>query len=208
MLRPTLSMRRRQCWIFPIIFVTRILPHANSEFSDLSSLQSILSSKLDPNYLPSTTSFPPRCLSRPSLVQPRANRTLNASAADAGSYLQILEEHFPGAMPEDAFIRQATEVLNKHGFNPSTSINLVSTCRDEICRPFTNELDRIWGPSFSISSLAGMLFCGRAGVRAAMAHSPVRGGRERYVFWVMPHIALYRFEWKVACQSAASAACM
>jgi hypothetical protein len=113
-------------------------------------------------------------------------------AASTGSYLRVLEEKFPGAMPEKAFIRQATEVLLDHGFNPSNSINLVSTCRDEICRPFSQELDRLWGPSFSISSLGGMVFCGRSGFKAAMAHSPVRSGRERYIFWVMPHIALSR----------------
>ncbi len=44
---------------------------------------------------------------------------------------------------------------------------------DETCRPFTNELGRMWGPSFGASSLAEMLFCARAGVRAAMARSPV-----------------------------------
>ena len=60
-----------------------------------------------------------------------------------------------------------------HGFNPNTSINLVSTCRDEICRPFTEKLDRIWGSSFNISSLAGFCFCGRTGFKAAMAHAPV-----------------------------------
>jgi hypothetical protein len=205
----TLRPLRSDCRI--VLLFVRVLVSAchflrcSSEFSDLSSLQSILSLKLDPKYKPTTASFPPRCPSRPSMV----NRTLSASTDGAGSYLQILEDVFPGAMPEDAFIRQATEVLNKHGFNPSTSINLVSTCRDEICRPFTHELDRIWGPSFSISSLAGMLFCGRAGVRAAMAHSPVRGGRERYVFWVMPHIALYRFgfDQSATSETAAPAAC-
>ena len=52
-------------------------------------------------------------------------------------------------------IDHATRVLAVHGFDPHTSINLVSTCRDEICRPFTEKLDRIWGSSFNISSLAG-----------------------------------------------------
>ena len=103
-----------------------------------------------------------------------------------------MEEKFPGAMPENAFIRQATDVLLDHCFNPSNSINLISTCRDEICRPFTQELDRLWGPSFSISSLGGMVFCWRSGFKAAMAHSPVHSGRERYIFWVMSHIALSR----------------
>jgi len=83
-------------------------------------------------------------------------------------------------------------VLGKHGFNAATSINLVSNCRDELCRPFTEYLDAKWtAPSFNISSLAGLVFCGRTGFGAAMAHSPVdANGMERYVFWVAPHTAL------------------
>ena len=137
---------------------------------------------------------------RASIPPPSSHYTAE-NAANTGSYLRILEEKFPGAMPENAFIRQATEVLLEHGFNPSNSINLVSTCRDEICRPFAQELDRLWGPSFSISSLAGMVFCGRSGFKAAMAHSPVRSGRERYIFWVMPHIALSRYPAQTSCES-------
>jgi hypothetical protein len=30
---------------------------------------------------------------------------------------------------------------------------------------------------------------GRTGFKAAMAHAPVVDGKERYVFWVAPHIA-------------------
>jgi len=35
-----------------------------------------------------------------------------------------------------------------------------------------------------------MVFCGRTGFKAAMAHAPVVNGKERYVFWVAPHTAL------------------
>jgi hypothetical protein len=49
----------------------------------------------------------------------------------------------------------------------------------------------MWGlASFNIGSLAGMVFCGRTGFKAAMAHAPMGpDGKERYVFWVAPHIA-------------------
>ena len=82
-------------------------------------------------------------------------------------------------------IKHCTRVLAKHGFNPENSINLISTCRDEVCRPFTEQVDRVWGNSFNISSLAGFCFCGRTGFKAAMAHAPVVDGIERYVFWVV-----------------------
>ena len=77
-------------------------------------------------------------------------------------------------------------MVQDKGFNPLTAINLVSTCRDEICRPFTEKLDAKWGEHFSISSLGGMVFCGKTGFGAGMAHSPIVGGKERYVFWVGP----------------------
>jgi hypothetical protein len=105
-------------------------------------------------------------------------------------YADILETHFPRAVPDAVLIKHVTKVLSKHGFTPESCINLVSTCRDEICRPFTEQLDRVWGNSFNISSLAGFCFCGRTGFKAAMAHAPVVEGIERYVFWVAPHIGL------------------
>ena len=80
--------------------------------------------------------------------------------------------------------------MKDKGFNPSSAINLVSTCRDEVCHSFTEKLDGKWGePHFSIASLGGMVFCGKTGFGAGMAHSPIVGGKERYVFWVGPHIA-------------------
>jgi hypothetical protein len=95
------------------------------------------------------------------------------------------------AVPEPVLIEHMTRVLEAHGYTPGTAINLVSNCRDELCRPFTEYLDTRWAkPSFNIASLAGMVFCGRTGFKAAMAHAPVVDGKERYVFWVAPHIAL------------------
>jgi len=108
----------------------------------------------------------------------------------ADKYAELLEELFPNIVPEEVLISEVTKVLNAHGFTPKTAINLVSCCRDELCRPFTDELDSKWGHSFNISSLGGMVFCGRTGFKAAMAHSPTVEGKERYVFWVAPHIAM------------------
>jgi hypothetical protein len=96
---------------------------------------------------------------------------------------------FPGAIPEDKFIESMSRVVMGKGFNPKTSINMVSTCRDEICRPFVEELDSLWGESFNIASLGGFVFCGKTGFGAGMAHSPQKDGKERYVFWVAPHVA-------------------
>ena len=70
---------------------------------------------------------------------------------------EALEQAFPRVVPEPVLIDHVAEVIEKHGFTGSTAINLVSCCRDELCRPFTEYLDNKWGlPSFNIASLAGM----------------------------------------------------
>jgi len=52
------------------------------------------------------------------------------------------------------------------------SIALVNTCRDEVCRPLVNLIDREFGLSFNISGLGGLVNCGEIGFKAAMSHSP------------------------------------
>jgi len=110
---------------------------------------------------------------------------INAWAAelveDSASYCKKLRDRFPGVMDEASFIECMSRVVKDKGFNPKTSINLVSTCRDEICRPFTEKLDSMWGEHFNIASLGGFVFCGKTGFGAGMAHSPVSGGKERYM---------------------------
>jgi hypothetical protein len=110
---------------------------------------------------------------------------INAWAAelveDSASYCKKLRDRFPGVLDEASFIECMSRVVKDKGFNPKTSINLVSTCRDEICRPFTEKLDSMWGEHFNIASLGGFVFCGKTGFGAGMAHSPVSGGKERYM---------------------------
>ena len=113
-----------------------------------------------------------------------------AKSYNAGGYAGSLDKAFPGVIDEETFIEMMTKVVNAKGFNSETSINLVSTCRDEICKPFTEKLDSMWSQHFSISSLGGFVFCGKTGFGAGMAHAPIdQNGKERYVFWAAPHIA-------------------
>jgi len=55
----------------------------------------------------------------------------------------VLEGAFPRALPEADFQECMSAVLIDNGFNPDNSINLVATCRDELCRPFTDGLDSV-----------------------------------------------------------------
>ena len=126
-------------------------------------------------------------------LQAQSDKRVMAEASSLGgdskSYCNNMNELFPGAIDEEKFIESMSRVVMARGFNPKTSINLVSTCRDEICRPFADKLDSLWGESFNIASLGGFVFCGKTGFGAGMAHSPQVEGKERYVFWVAPHIA-------------------
>jgi len=120
---------------------------------------------------------------------PERHADFLAKSFNAAGYADMMDRAFPGVIDEESFIEYMTKVVGRNGFNPQSSINLVSTCRDEICRPFTEKLDSMWGESFNIASLGGMVFCGRTGFGAGMAHAPIQDGKERYVFWVAPHIA-------------------
>jgi hypothetical protein len=97
---------------------------------------------------------------------------------------------FPNAIPEPVFVRESIETLAPYGFNRDTAIACVGLCRDEIAQPFARLVEGAWGEAFIFSSLAGMLFLGTTGFKAAEQHAPITGGRERYVFFTLTHIAL------------------
>eukprot|EP00961_Rhodomonas_salina_P290772 3929167-Rhodomonas_salina.8 len=55
------------------------------------------------------------------------------------------------SVPETIFIEKMSGVLGHHGFTPDNAINLVSTCRDELCRPFVQHLDKGAGRDVAVS---------------------------------------------------------
>jgi hypothetical protein len=112
------------------------------------------------------------------------------AALDLSGFQKTIDEQFPGAMLIEKFVVESMALLHEHGFHRHNSIPLVSVCRDELTRPFVERIDELWSHSFDISSLAGMVFCGKTGFMAAMHHAPVADGKERYVFYVGPHIAV------------------
>jgi len=85
-------------------------------------------------------------------------------------------------------------LLSSKGYTGNNSLALISMCRDEITRPFVDAADQLWGNSFSIASLAGMVMCGKTGFAAGLSHAPTEDlgedGLEKYVFIVGPHIAI------------------
>ncbi len=99
-------------------------------------------------------------------------------------------KHFPTAVLPQVLLANSLDVLAPHGFRPGNTLATVGVCRDEIASPFANHVRLAWGEAFNISSLAGMPSLGPAGIRAVRAHGPLDGGRRRYVFFCLTHLAI------------------
>ncbi|MFQ5651249.1 MAG: hypothetical protein ACE5IY_15025 [bacterium] len=106
------------------------------------------------------------------------------------NFRQALDAHFPGTISEADFVRSSYDALNVHGFNEENTIACVGVCRDEMTRSLVDSIQKTWGEAFNFSSLGGMLFLGKTGFFAAHHHAPVDGGRERYAYFAMAHIAI------------------
>jgi hypothetical protein len=101
-----------------------------------------------------------------------------------------LSQVFPGAMPDREFISKTQQELGKQGhFTAENSIACVGVCRDEITRPFVRLIEQAWGEAFNFSSLAGMLFMGKTGLKAAWHHAP-KSDRPCFVYFILAHIGI------------------
>ena len=103
---------------------------------------------------------------------------------------QVLEKIFLKVYTEADFVKRSYEALHGFGFGADNTIACVGVCRDEITQPLISLIRDTWGESFNLSSLAGMFFAGKTGLTAAMHHAPNVDGRERYVYYALPHIAI------------------
>ncbi len=89
------------------------------------------------------------------------------------------------------FVKRTYAALKDHGFSDANTIAATCICRDEISQTLRSIIKHMWGgDAFNLSSLAGMFFAGKTGLLAAMHHAPVVDGKERYVFYALPHIAI------------------
>ena len=103
---------------------------------------------------------------------------------------KVLKGYFNIIYQEDGFVEKTYEILKRFGFTPENTIACVDVCRDEISQPFLTCVKERWGEAFNLCSLAGMFFAGKTAILAAMHHAPIVGGKERYVFYALPHIAI------------------
>jgi hypothetical protein len=102
----------------------------------------------------------------------------------------VLKRYFDTAYTEIEFVKRTYSALKRHGFTDENTIAVVCICRDEISQSLRSIIKHMWGEAFNLSSLAGMFFAGQTGLMAAMHHSPIVEGKERYVFYALPHIAI------------------
>jgi hypothetical protein len=108
------------------------------------------------------------------------------------TFATALEAHFPGSILEADFISNTAELLDGEGFTRSNTLAGVAVCRDEIAATLSSDVEKLWGPPFSLASLAGMVTAGKAGFSAALSHAPTDNGRRHLVAYAMPHIAIDR----------------
>eukprot|EP00899_Mesostigma_viride_P027252 jgi/Mesvir1/7711/Mv11663-RA.13 len=114
-------------------------------------------------------------------------RTFEEALADRTA---VVGKYYPGATNLEDFISRAEVALFENGFVGENTIACLNVCRDEVCEPMREAVEDVFGSSFMVNGLGGMLTCGVTGVKAGISHSPVLGGRERYVFFSFPHIAI------------------
>lgn len=144
-----------------------------------------------------------------SFVFHEDTHTFSVVLPDKPTWELAIQRHFPGAIREEAFVKQTVALLNSRGFYDYNTLSCVSLCRDEMCAPFMEMIDQHWKSpfmnirdddgkdetlythSFLLSSLAGMLFLGVTGMKAAVSHAPFdKEGRQRFVFFAFPHIGI------------------
>jgi len=107
------------------------------------------------------------------------------------SFNESLNALFPGAIEQKKFHQAILELGRKNDLHEGSTLAMYSVCRDELTQPFVEELTTKWRYGFNISSLGGMVFWGKTGFQAGMAHAPKDAqGFERYLFFCGPHIAI------------------
>lgn len=102
----------------------------------------------------------------------------------------ILKKYFDKTYTEIDFIKKTYASLKALGFNDDNTIAATCICRDEISQSLRSIIKHMWGEAFNLSSLTGMFFAGKTGLSAAMHHAPIVNGKERYVFYALPHVAI------------------
>lgn len=106
------------------------------------------------------------------------------------TFTETLNRDFPAARPANQFVSGTQNSLAALGVHRGDALALIATCRDELAFTLTAELQRAWGPAFSMAGLAGLLSLGRTGIAAARGHAPIVGGRRTFVMVGLAHVGI------------------
>lgn len=129
-------------------------------------------------------------------VNPVTGKVLLKDDYAASAYLtaraKVVNESFEGALGIDDFINRVEIALYSFGFSGDNSIAMINLCRDEITAVVKEKIEGVFGSGFNTNGLGGVLTCGATGLKAGFSHSPIcsGSGKERYVFFSFPHIAV------------------
>ncbi|GAX83977.1 hypothetical protein CEUSTIGMA_g11402.t1 [Chlamydomonas eustigma] len=110
--------------------------------------------------------------------------------SDLNSRHREIMKHFPSSLGVDDFMARAEVILSGYGFRGDNSIAMTNLCRDEVTSVLKDKIEAVFGSSFNTNGLGAVLTCGVTGMKAGLSHSPTDAGRERYVFFSFPHIAI------------------
>lgn len=136
------------------------------------------------------------CASAAVQTVERVTQNGSAHTSSDDAYLtkrtQTVSQHFPNALGIDDFVSRVEVALHAFGFTGDNSIACVNLCRDEVTNALKVKLDQVFGSAFNTNGLGGVLSCGVTGMKAGLSHSPIsaKSGKERYVFFSFPHIAI------------------
>ncbi|KAG2425312.1 hypothetical protein HXX76_013729 [Chlamydomonas incerta] len=120
----------------------------------------------------------------------RAAWAIDERAPGLAERLAEVTKSFPSALSVDDFMARVEVALAGYGFTGDNSIAMTNLCRDESVLILEDKIESAFGSCFSTHGLGGVLTCGVIGMKAGLSHSPVVGGKERYVFFSFPHIAI------------------
>jgi hypothetical protein len=105
--------------------------------------------------------------------------------------LDMIRGFYPSAVGIDDFMCRVEIALSAYGFTSDNSIAMTNLCRDEVTVVLKDKIESVFGASFNTNGLGAVLTCGATGIGAGLSHSPqCPDGRERYVFFSFPHIAI------------------
>lgn len=105
-------------------------------------------------------------------------------------FIDALRFAFPGARPAAEYLLAVKALTDDLGFTRDRTLSVVSICRDELTTAFLADIERMWGPAFTLAGLGGLPGLGRTGWDAALSHVPDDGGRGALLALGFPHIGI------------------